>query len=342
MKTSPSRTLLTGEEIAIALTRQGVDPDAERIAALQAAIGPVALPDRGRALAVAQAVEVASRALDAGVDANRDTADAAIWPYGAVAKFQLASAPDAPNGITFARRDAHHRFINTFDGEPIDPAVWTLVKERAAPQDDPVAHARAAHERLAAAQDAWEATHSEDQPAWNRLQAAIDAAHDADAVLALAQAGVTGPTGAPGPAGTTGAGVAHAREAVKRADREPGEGVPGTGTMQQGRKHPDARFTCQLLGRLQQDCDYYLGAGNRNKKHLWALDEQAQIDKMRELYGQLAEKPAWLTLQQIEQYSSRMLRDPDSELSSDSPETASGNESLAAPAAAPSAPSPGM
>ncbi|WP_425953219.1 LPD11 domain-containing protein [Ralstonia pseudosolanacearum] len=76
------------------------------------------------------------------------------------------------------------------------------------------------------------------------------------------------------------------------------------------RKMPEASFTYQLLGRLQQDCEYYLGAGNRNKKYLWALDEQAQIDKMRELYDQLPEKPEWLTLHQIDRYSTQMLRDP--------------------------------
>lgn len=72
-------------------------------------------------------------------------------------------------------------------------------------------------------------------------------------------------------------------------------------------------FSYQLLGRLQQDCDYYLGAGNRCKKHLWAQDEAAQVEKMRELYNQLPEKPQWLSLEQIEQYATRMLRDPEAE-----------------------------
>jgi len=67
-------------------------------------------------------------------------------------------------------------------------------------------------------------------------------------------------------------------------------------------------FDYQLLARLQQDCEYYLGAGARNKKHLWALDEASQIQKMRALYAGLPEKPEWITLEDIEEYEAAMLR----------------------------------
>ena len=66
-------------------------------------------------------------------------------------------------------------------------------------------------------------------------------------------------------------------------------------------------FNYQLLARLQQDCEYYLGFGARNKKHLWALDEAAQIQKMRELYAVLSEKPEWITLTDIDRYDAAML-----------------------------------
>jgi hypothetical protein len=69
----------------------------------------------------------------------------------------------------------------------------------------------------------------------------------------------------------------------------------------------DATFDYQLLSRLQQDCDYYLGHGNRAKKHLWAGDEAEQIAKMREIYEGLSEKPEWLTLEQIAQYEAAMV-----------------------------------
>ena len=69
----------------------------------------------------------------------------------------------------------------------------------------------------------------------------------------------------------------------------------------------DYRNEYMLLSRLQSDCDYYLGYGNRNAKHaLWTKDEQAQIDKMRELYDLLPIKPEWLTKEQIDEYARKM------------------------------------
>lgn len=69
----------------------------------------------------------------------------------------------------------------------------------------------------------------------------------------------------------------------------------------------EAKFNYQLLARLQQDCDYYLGHGNRAKKHLWAGDEAEQIQKMKDVYASLPEKPEWITLERIEQYEAQML-----------------------------------
>ncbi|MBC8737052.1 hypothetical protein F6X40_09545 [Paraburkholderia sp. UCT31] len=69
----------------------------------------------------------------------------------------------------------------------------------------------------------------------------------------------------------------------------------------------DALFNYQLLGRLQQDCEYYLGHGNRAKKHLWAGDEAEQIAKMKEIYEGLPEKPEWITLEKISQYEAAMI-----------------------------------
>lgn len=69
----------------------------------------------------------------------------------------------------------------------------------------------------------------------------------------------------------------------------------------------EANFNYQLLARLQQDCDYYLGHGNRAKKHLWAGDEAEQIKKMKEVYASLPQKPEWITLEHIEQYEAQMV-----------------------------------
>ena len=61
-----------------------------------------------------------------------------------------------------------------------------------------------------------------------------------------------------------------------------------------------------LLDRLRADCDYFLGAGGRSEKHLWAGSVYAQIKKMRELYDALPKKPEWLTAEAIDRYAAQM------------------------------------
>ena len=61
-----------------------------------------------------------------------------------------------------------------------------------------------------------------------------------------------------------------------------------------------------LLDRLRADCEYFLGAGGRSEKHLWAGNVHAQINKMRELYDALPEKPEWLTTEAIDRYAAQM------------------------------------
>ena len=68
----------------------------------------------------------------------------------------------------------------------------------------------------------------------------------------------------------------------------------------------DYSFEYQLLDRLKMDCDYFLGYGGRDEKHLWAGSVEAQIAKMRELYDVLPEKPEWLTEQDIDRYYNAM------------------------------------
>ena len=62
----------------------------------------------------------------------------------------------------------------------------------------------------------------------------------------------------------------------------------------------------RLLSRLKADCDYFLDAGGRAEKHLWAGNVRAQIAKMRELYNALPAKPEWLTPEDIDRYAQRM------------------------------------
>jgi len=61
-----------------------------------------------------------------------------------------------------------------------------------------------------------------------------------------------------------------------------------------------------LLSRLQQDNEYFLNHGNRSIKSLWAGSVKDQIEKMKELWNSVEEKPEWLTMQQILDYEKKM------------------------------------
>ena len=69
----------------------------------------------------------------------------------------------------------------------------------------------------------------------------------------------------------------------------------------------DEGFRYSLLGRLQQDCDYYLR--NSQIKHLWANDIKEHIQTMKDLYNSFtpSEKPEWISMQDIEKYEQEMV-----------------------------------
>lgn len=75
----------------------------------------------------------------------------------------------------------------------------------------------------------------------------------------------------------------------------------------------DLKFRYMLLGRLQADCEYYLGFGNRNPSRLWAGDEERQLEYMTRLYDSFTEeeKPQWLTREQILEYDTAMRTIPE-------------------------------
>lgn len=70
----------------------------------------------------------------------------------------------------------------------------------------------------------------------------------------------------------------------------------------------EPRFRYQLLDRMRQDCEYYLGNGNRSKNSLWAEDEASQIQTMMDIWNSFPDedKPEWLTREQIVDYARRM------------------------------------
>lgn len=70
----------------------------------------------------------------------------------------------------------------------------------------------------------------------------------------------------------------------------------------------EPRFRYMMLDRLRQDCNYYLGYGNRNPNNLWADNEQDQIDNMKAIWLTFPEEdtPEWLTWEDLENYAKRM------------------------------------
>ncbi|AMO35477.1 hypothetical protein INQ54_23620 (plasmid) [Lysinibacillus sphaericus] len=70
----------------------------------------------------------------------------------------------------------------------------------------------------------------------------------------------------------------------------------------------EEKFNYMMLSRLQSDCDYYLGHGDRNGKNLWAGNVSEQIVKMKELYNSFNDdkKPEWITLDDILEYENKM------------------------------------
>ena len=70
-----------------------------------------------------------------------------------------------------------------------------------------------------------------------------------------------------------------------------------------------------LLGRLVQDCKYYLGNGNRFDGNLWAGSVDKQIAKMKELWNKFPEdmKPEWLSMEDIKNYEKEMTTEKKTE-----------------------------
>lgn len=67
------------------------------------------------------------------------------------------------------------------------------------------------------------------------------------------------------------------------------------------------QFEYMMLGRLQSDCDYFLGYGNRFTGNLWADTVEGHIAEMKRLWNLLTVKPQWLSMEKIEDYEAKML-----------------------------------
>lgn len=70
------------------------------------------------------------------------------------------------------------------------------------------------------------------------------------------------------------------------------------------------RHEYMMLSRLKGDCIGYLTEGDwryNQPSRIWAGDVQKHIDKMRQLWNILPIKPEWLTMEQINEYATRMI-----------------------------------
>lgn len=70
----------------------------------------------------------------------------------------------------------------------------------------------------------------------------------------------------------------------------------------------EPRIRYMFLSRMKQDCDYYLGNGNRNASQLWAGNEKDQIKNMRAIWNTFEpeDKPEWLTWDELNDYARKM------------------------------------
>lgn len=69
-----------------------------------------------------------------------------------------------------------------------------------------------------------------------------------------------------------------------------------------------SEFDYMMLSRLQSDCEYYLGYGNRSERNLWAGSVKGQIKEMKRIWDSLPEdkKPEWLSMEDILEYERKM------------------------------------
>ena len=68
-------------------------------------------------------------------------------------------------------------------------------------------------------------------------------------------------------------------------------------------------FNYMMLSRLESDCNYYLGCGNRCEKHLYHGNVSKQIQAMLVLWESFPQdkKPEWLTREDIMAFEKAMI-----------------------------------
>ena len=65
-----------------------------------------------------------------------------------------------------------------------------------------------------------------------------------------------------------------------------------------------------MLGRLQNDVEYYLGHGARSPRVLYYRDSPKEhIEAMKEIWNRLPTKPEWLPKEKLDFYEMQLLSD---------------------------------
>jgi len=77
-------------------------------------------------------------------------------------------------------------------------------------------------------------------------------------------------------------------------------------TLEEILEHEES-FRYQMLGRMQQDCNYYIGCGGGTR--LWASTPEEQIKYMKAIWKSFPTggKPKWLRYKQILEYEKVMI-----------------------------------
>lgn len=78
-------------------------------------------------------------------------------------------------------------------------------------------------------------------------------------------------------------------------------------------KNNPHKFEYMMLSRMQSDCEYFLGYGNRSTYALHEKTVDEHISRMKELWNGFPdnEKPEWLPWEQILEYEMAMGSDPE-------------------------------
>ena len=86
------------------------------------------------------------------------------------------------------------------------------------------------------------------------------------------------------------------------------EGWVYKGNCFKGEKESPRKYNYMMLDRLRTDCEYFLGNGNGCEKHLYYKNVEKHIEEMKKIYNSFSadEKPGWLSLEKIEDYSKQM------------------------------------